>query len=517
MAEDDVILRLRLQGQLQVIAGLREAQRELSNVGGAQRHVSSETDEGAAAWSNWGFTAKAALAGAAYGVLQVAENIVSAGIGFNVLKENAQITFGVLLGSTAKAKALTADLFNLAQKSSFFRYQDVLQAAQSLLTFGFSARRIIPDLKTLANVASLHPERGSAGIEQLAIILGQIHQSGHLFGQDARQLQSLGIDVYTVLAKRLRETPALVLQQAQQGLISSKVAIDAIFDYANKKYHGLADRLSKSTGGKYSNLQDLLTAGAGALTLPLMPALNKGMDRLAAWLQKPSTTREIHQIGLEITKTAEAIAPLVVGGLKLLATFTGILGLPILRILQALAPEFKLLGDLMGAMADHSLLLALALGYIIGPLWATYEGIRLVNWALGPLVEAWKWLDKHATLYLHLHYSGPGSGVLGFLSGGHGGLGGLLAGATGIGTLMSLANMAGQAAGGVTTSPGWSWVGEKGRELLYTPQHAVVAPLEKAGGLLGQGGGDLYLTVQVEGRTLAEVFLENFDAMRARH
>jgi hypothetical protein len=240
-ASEDVILRLKLQDRMSVIAGLREVARQLEQVGKQTDQVASATgrarvatEAGARSWISWGNVARIATGGSiAYGLYNIAsataslgERIISTGVSFNAMKENAQITFGVLLNSGARAKTLVGDLFNLAQKSSFFRYQDVLTAAQSLLTFGFSARQIIPDLKTLANVASLHPERGSAGIEDLAIILGQIHQSGRC---SARTRGSLSSSASTRTSRsrsgRIGETPALVMQQAQQGLISSKVAI----------------------------------------------------------------------------------------------------------------------------------------------------------------------------------------------------------------------------------------------------------------------------------------------------
>jgi hypothetical protein len=545
--EEDVILRLRLRDRLQFAAQLREASRQIEQVGASTRKVSeetsrttAETERGAKSWTGWGNSANIAVGGglgfALYGIASglgsIAEQVVSSGISFNVMKENAQVTFGVLLNSSSKAKVLLGQLFDLAQKSSFFKYQDVLTASQSLLTFGFSARSIIPDLKTLANVASLHPERGSAGIEQLAIILGQIHQSGRLLGQDARQLQQFGIDPYQAIAKRLHETPALVMQQAQQGLISSKVAISAIMDYADQRFGGLAEKLSKTTSGKFANLSDLVTAAEGAFTKPLMGALGSDMQRLIDWLQKPSTQRQIAVIGVELAHTAAAIQPLVIGGTKLAATFAGIIALPTARLLQTLAPEFKALGDLMGIASEHGTVLSLVFVGLTGPMWLLQKQAQGFNWVLGQIQDAWDWLSKHATVNLVLDYSGPGSGALGFIGGAvgfAGGAGSLARSFTsaipGVGPLVRAAT---QAEGGMTIDSGWSWVGEQGPELRWMDKGATVLPLDR----IGAGGGDPdaigravarhlagtpFVLTDASGRRFAEITLQGLEDMRSRH
>jgi chromosome segregation ATPase len=55
----------------------------------------------------------------------------------------------------------------------------------------------------------------------------------------------------------------------------------------------------------------------------------------------------------------------------------------------------------------------------------------------------------------------------------------------------------GQAVGGITRSPGLSWVGEAGPELLSLPAGATVTPLDKV-------GGGIYVTVNVAGSVTAE-------------
>lgn len=523
MAEtDDIILRLKLQDALRVAAQLRATAREIENLGKSTERTTTQTDRGASSWERYGGVATSAAAGAAVGIGFLAAKVFQTGLSFDVMKQNAQVTFGVLLNSTAKANVLTKQLFDLAQKSSFFRYQDVLQGAQSLLTFGFAARDIIPDLKSLANVASLHPERGSQGIQDLAIILGQIRQSGRLLGQDARQLEQLGLNPYVAIAQRLHETPGLVMQQAQQGLISSKVAIESIFAYANTRFGGLADKLSKTIGGKFSNVQDLLSAAAGAVVAPFLPQISVGADRLITWLQRPSTQREIHQIGVEFARTAASVGPLIIGGTKLAATMLAVVGLPILRGLQALSPEFRVLGNLMGLAADHSTALTIALGALTGPLWLTYESTRLINGSLSKLQETWDWLSKHASLDLAIHYSGPGSRELGWASSILGGAKGLGRGALGAvpGVGVALQNIfPRQAAGGKTTRAGWSWVGEEGPELRWMNQGATVVPLDKAsgGGDMGELVGAIRdlarrpVVAMVDGRVLFEVWGDELD------
>jgi hypothetical protein len=274
-------------------------------------------------------------------------------------------------------------------------------------------------------------------------------------------------------------------------LISSKVALDAIFAYADKRYHGLADRLSHTILGKQSNISDLLGAAAGEIASPLTGTpdhpgpYSTGLDQLAAWLQKDSTKRELHEIGTEILRTSQAVEPLVIGASKLTATLIAIGGLPIIRTVQALGPEFKLLGDGMGFAADHSRELAIAGWTLSGPFWVFEKTIESVNNAVGHLTGLWDWLAKHTDVALHINYSGPGSRELGWIGSAVGFLGGAGSLAKGLtGAIPSLGPLVrvGAASGGTAIDEGWSWVGEHGPELRWLPKHASIVPLDRAPG-----------------------------------
>jgi len=85
-----------------------------------------------------------------------------------------------------------------------------------------------------------------------------------------------------------------------------------------------------------------------------------------------------------------------------------------------------------------------------------------------------------------------------------------------------IAHISGQAhtvqysAEGMTNSPGvWSWVGERGKELMYVPQGASIIPHNQSMGMgSSPGGGNitLHLTLQTNGQTYARAIIPDLVA-----
>src|SRR5258708_23253678 len=65
-----------------------------------------------------------------------------------------------------------------------------------------------------------------------------------------------------------------------------------------------------------------------------------------------------------------------------------------------------------------------------------------------------------------------------------------------------------QSAEGMTDSPGlWSWVGERGKELMYVPRGASIIPHNQSVGQASSSGQPVQLNINITGHTIPPLLL----------
>jgi hypothetical protein len=213
----------------------------------------------------------------------------------------------------------------------------------------------------------------------------------------------------------------------------------------------------------------LLTASAGKLTEPLMASYNRGLDRLAAFLQRRSTQQGLAEFGRDLVAVGNAISFVATQGHVMEIAVSPLVSI-FRNVRDAVAETRQAYADLSGAL-DY-----------------------VTRHDLAPLLGAWRWLSAHAHLDLvaSIHVPGVGTGrqirrnlgrvptdavthALTTIIPGAGALGGAFSFSRDI-----MRGLTGQASGGRTLDAGWSWVGERGPELAWMPKGAVVQPLDRS-------------------------------------
>ena len=135
------------------------------------------------------FSSIAALAGGAT-LPQVGKSALKASSDF----EQANVQFGVMLGSAEKAGKLVNELQQMANVTPF-ETQDLLDASKVLLNFGTDLQEVLPDLQMLGDIAGGNREK----MRSMTLAFAQMSSAGRLMGQDLLQMIKLMMMVFLLL------------------------------------------------------------------------------------------------------------------------------------------------------------------------------------------------------------------------------------------------------------------------------------------------------------------------------
>ncbi|HEY3363961.1 MAG TPA: tape measure protein [Symbiobacteriaceae bacterium] len=223
------------------------------------------------------------VVGAAMGALGAAS------IGLAADMEQNRIAFTTLLGSAQKADTFLRQMEEFAARTPF-QFNDLLVASKHLLAVGFAAKDVMPIMTTLGDaVAGLGG--GAEMIDRVTNSLGQMRAKGKVSAEEMRELAKAGIPAWQMLADAIGTTVPGAMKKAEEGAISSAVAIPAILAGMNAKFGGLMEAQSHSLEGMWSNTKDSLAATGRIIGANLIQAFDlKGILGKANALLEEFTT-----------------------------------------------------------------------------------------------------------------------------------------------------------------------------------------------------------------------------------
>jgi tape measure domain-containing protein len=185
--------------------------------------------------------------------------------------ERTAVSFEVMLGSAAKAKTMLDEIYNLGANSPFGA-ADFMQAGQTLLNFGASAESVLPTMSMLGDVANGDSEK----LQRLTMVYGQMSAAGRLMGQDLNQMINAGFNPLQQISEKTGETMIELKKRMEAGGISSSEVADAFkaATSAGGRFHGMTDRIAKTTIGKWMTLKDEIMMLSISMSGHLLPAVN---------------------------------------------------------------------------------------------------------------------------------------------------------------------------------------------------------------------------------------------------
>lgn len=222
---------------------------------------------------------------------------LAAGMGFLVMKsiktgiqdEMQKTSFEVMLGGKKAAAGLVDEIAEYAKKTPYEK-MGLGDAAKMMLGFGIAQDKIMPNLKMLGDIAMGDAQK----LDSLALAFAQVSSAGKLQGQDLMQMINAGFNPLQEMSKLTGKSMAELRGEMEKGNISFAM-VEAAFKSATAeggKFHGMADKMSETAGGKLSSMMDSLSGVLLSLfnviqplLLPVINGLTWALDNLVPGIQ----------------------------------------------------------------------------------------------------------------------------------------------------------------------------------------------------------------------------------------
>lgn len=230
-----IIVRLKdeaSQGLSQLQKSIQRAQKNIEPAADASRKFAL------------GLTAAAASAGA-FGLAAIKS---AAGM------EQTKVAFTTMLGSAEKADMFYKDLVQFAAKTPF-ELTGLEQASKQLLAYGFSQEQVLPNLKSLGDIAA---GVGMDKLPNLILAFGQVKAATHLTGMELRQFTEAGVPLLDQLAQQMGKPVAEIQNMVSAGEIGFPAVQQALESMTGEggRFNDLMTAQSATLSGMWSNLQD---------------------------------------------------------------------------------------------------------------------------------------------------------------------------------------------------------------------------------------------------------------------
>ena len=273
--------------------------------------------------------------------------------------ETAATQFEVLTGSAGAANAIIKDLQEFTARTPF-QFQGVAQAAQRLLSFGFSIDEVKTNLQDLGDVSAA----SGADIAELSLIFGQVRAAGKLTGERLLQLQERAIPIGPALAKSLGVAESSVRDLVSQGKVdfaTFEAAFQSLNDTGEFAFGGIEKR-SQTLQGRISTLKDNIELFSATIGERLAPALKAGVTALTEFIQRLGNNEQfqgfLDTIANNIPNAVRIMSQTFIGAIQIFNAFRVASG--------ALVGVMFGLGSVILGTAEAALNLASAVGRFTG-------------------------------------------------------------------------------------------------------------------------------------------------------
>lgn len=241
-----------------------------------------------------------------------------AGIGYFATKTGGEIqrlnaAFVGLTGSAEAAKQLRQDLFTLS-KTTPFRNEEILQAAQRFLAVGVSVKNL---QGTINRVGAIAAQSGQS-LERLALIYAQVYAKGRLQGEENMQLLEAGVD----LTQELSKVTGLSGTALQDAMSKGQIGVDK-FNAALKLATGDMSALQQAGQAvdvQFANIGDNIGQLFGGLATSIAPALSAAFGVINQIFDQafPSLT-SIEELFAPLTNEAKRFSDVLAGNPQLIS------------------------------------------------------------------------------------------------------------------------------------------------------------------------------------------------------
>lgn len=225
---------------------------------------------------------------------QMSASVVTAGVDFNNMKQQADIAFTTMLGSGEKAKGFLDQLQKFAAETPF-EFPELLQASQRMIAMGIESDKVLPTLTAIGDaVAGLGGS--SEMVNRVTTAIGQMQAKGKASAEEMMQLTEAGIPAWEMLASKIGVDIPTAMDMVSKGAVDSTTAIGALVDGMNDKFGGMMEKQSTTFGGLWSTIMDVYTQVSAKVIKPFFELMTKGFQSIVDWTNSPQFTAGVESL-----------------------------------------------------------------------------------------------------------------------------------------------------------------------------------------------------------------------------
>lgn len=206
-----------------------------------------------------------------YSAINAIQGAANAVWDFAKALEYSNLVYTNFFGNTDLAQGYL-DVLKEFSAQTRFSYNELNQASQQLVAYGFQAKNLMYVLQGVTAAASISGDADK--MESISRALGQIYTKGRLMSEEMRQLAEAGIPAYDILQKKLGLTYEQ-LQNLGDQAIPASTAINALIDGITERFGGLLDYSNMTITGLVSNIGDLGLQIAQSIFAPVIGSIRK--------------------------------------------------------------------------------------------------------------------------------------------------------------------------------------------------------------------------------------------------
>lgn len=198
-------------------------------------------------------------------------------IGLNALKtardfEQYRVSFEVLLGSQARAKALMEEITVYAAKTPF-EMPELVDGTRRLLAFGIGVKEVVPLLGRLGDLSMGNKDK----LERMTDAFGKVKARGKANMRDLNRFIEAGVPIVAQLAKNHQTSAAAIMEMTEKGRIGYKDVEQAIVSLtsAGGQFEGMTIKQGQTLQGVWSTLTDSWNIATAQLADGFLPKIKE--------------------------------------------------------------------------------------------------------------------------------------------------------------------------------------------------------------------------------------------------
>jgi tape measure domain-containing protein len=225
---------------------------------------------------------------AAQGLTALTSQLSQAGravFDFSAKMQQSQVSFASLMGNSQKAAGHIKDLQQLTVKFPL-DFSSIAMMSQRLQGAGIEAKRIIPLIKDIGNVAAATGDLGAERMEGLAVALSQVASKGIVSAEEMEQLAERGVPAWRMLSESIGKTIAETRKMAEDGEITADTLFKAFERMSRVNFAGAMEQQARTFSGAMKQIENVLLLTASTAFKPFMDKISTLATRSADEIKK---------------------------------------------------------------------------------------------------------------------------------------------------------------------------------------------------------------------------------------